>query len=99
MATGIINRIRTALSTARRVNELHEVVVSHDDHLVAALKRIAAVEEKVQEVAAAHVKLRNRMYGEGLHKVASVPQSREERKREALQAAGFTPGRPLNLKE
>ena len=93
----MLNRISTWLSTRRKVRELVELTAAHDDHLVNALKRISVCENQLVELNAAHLKLRGKLYGEGLHKQPAVPESREARRAAALRSVGFTPGQPVNL--
>ena len=92
----MLNRLSTWLSTRKHVADLHEIVARHDAKLTDALKRLADVEEQLEKLNSAHLKLRGKVYGEGLHKLAAVPESREARKAQALQQAGFIPGRPAN---
>jgi len=96
----MFNRLSTWLSTRRRVAELVEMASAHDDHLVAVLKRLQIVENQLLELNSAHMKLRGKVYGEGLHRppVDAMPATREERRNAALRGK-FTPGRPVQHAE
>lgn len=82
----------------RQLASLARSVQDAEETLRTVLKRVAAAEEALDELSAAHLRLRGRVYAVGLHKggVEEKPaeMSREELRRHVTQTGRFTPGKP-----
>jgi len=90
MFRGIFTGLSTARKALQRVSEL-------EDEVERIRKAALALAERMQSIEASHLKLRGKVYGDGLHKQHVEPQSREERRAQAFALRGIVPGRATNL--
>lgn len=98
-----MNRMLTWLSTPSRaaqraIKACTGMVNAHSDALNQHAKAIEAMQAAIQELKSSHMKLRGKLYGEGLHK---VPSDQPKSKAEILRAYMGSTAVPANqrLKE